>query len=86
MPLHSQSHRDEADNPQLAAERERAARDLEARVGAEVEELARQAMRIEKHYGCPMDIEWAKDGVDGRLRIRTFLIVLRALQHQSSHC
>ena len=36
---------------------------------AEVEELARQAMRIEKHYGCPMDIEWAKDGVDGRLRI-----------------
>ncbi len=36
---------------------------------AEVEELARQAMRIERHYGCPMDIEWAKDGVDGRLRI-----------------
>ncbi|MEJ2338366.1 MAG: phosphoenolpyruvate synthase [Gemmatimonadales bacterium] len=36
---------------------------------AEVEELGRQAMRIEKHYGCPMDIEWAKDGVDGRLRI-----------------
>ena len=36
---------------------------------AEVEELARQAMRIERHYDCPMDIEWAKDGVDGRLRI-----------------
>ncbi len=36
---------------------------------AEIEELARQAMRIERHYGCPMDIEWAKDGVDGRLRI-----------------
>jgi pyruvate,water dikinase len=36
---------------------------------ADVEELARQALRIEKHYGCPMDIEWAKDGVDGRLRI-----------------
>ena len=35
----------------------------------EVEELARQALRIEEHYGCPMDIEWAKDGVDGRLRI-----------------
>lgn len=28
----------------------------------EVEQLARQAMIIEKHYGRPMDIEWAKDG------------------------
>jgi pyruvate,water dikinase len=35
----------------------------------EVEELARQAMAIEKHYGRPMDIEWGKDGVDGRLYI-----------------
>ena len=29
---------------------------------AEVSELAKQAMIIEKHYKCPMDIEWAKDG------------------------
>ncbi len=29
----------------------------------EVEELARQALQIEKHYGRPMDIEWAKDGI-----------------------
>ncbi|MBI43172.1 phosphoenolpyruvate synthase [Marinobacter lutaoensis] len=36
---------------------------------AEVEELARQAMIIEKHYGRPMDIEWAKDGDDGRIYI-----------------
>ena len=36
---------------------------------AEVEELARQAVAIEEHYGRPMDIEWAKDGVDGRLYI-----------------
>jgi pyruvate,water dikinase len=36
---------------------------------AEVEELARQAMTIESHYGCPMDIEWAKDGTGGRLFI-----------------
>ncbi|WP_131783313.1 phosphoenolpyruvate synthase [Legionella gresilensis] len=35
----------------------------------EVEELARQALIIEKHYGRPMDIEWAKDGQDGRLYI-----------------
>ncbi len=36
---------------------------------AEVEGLARQAMIIEKHYGRPMDIEWAKDGDDGQLYI-----------------
>ena len=36
---------------------------------AEVEELARQALAIEDHYGRPMDIEWGKDGLDGRLYI-----------------
>ncbi|MGS0680179.1 phosphoenolpyruvate synthase [Shewanella sp. 125m-7] len=36
---------------------------------AEVQELAKQAMTIEKHYGRPMDIEWAKDGNDGKLYI-----------------
>jgi pyruvate,water dikinase len=35
----------------------------------EVEELARQALTIEEHYGRPMDIEWGKDGVDGQLYI-----------------
>ncbi len=35
----------------------------------EVTELAKQAMIIEKHYKRPMDIEWAKDGVDGKLYI-----------------
>ncbi|AEY02166.1 phosphoenolpyruvate synthase [Oceanimonas sp. GK1] len=35
----------------------------------EVMELAKQAMIIEKHYGRPMDIEWARDGVDGNLYI-----------------
>lgn len=34
---------------------------------AEIEELARCALIIEQHYGRPMDIEWAKDGVDGRV-------------------
>jgi len=33
----------------------------------EVLELAEYACKIEKHYGRPMDMEWAKDGVDGRL-------------------
>ncbi|HBD7141810.1 TPA: phosphoenolpyruvate synthase [Legionella pneumophila] len=35
----------------------------------EVEQLANQALIIEKHYGRPMDIEWAKDGVNGKLYI-----------------
>lgn len=35
----------------------------------ELHELARQAVTIEKHYGRPMDIEWAKDGQTGRLYI-----------------
>ncbi|MBL8333126.1 MAG: phosphoenolpyruvate synthase [Rubrivivax sp.] len=36
---------------------------------ADVIELARYALIIEKHYGRPMDIEWGKDGRDGRLYI-----------------
>jgi pyruvate, water dikinase len=36
---------------------------------AEVLELAGYALVIERHYGRPMDIEWGKDGVDGRLYI-----------------
>lgn len=35
----------------------------------EVKNLAKQALIIEKHYGRPMDIEWAKDGDDGKLYI-----------------
>ncbi len=36
---------------------------------ADVLELARAALAIEKHYGRPMDIEWAKDGSDGRIYV-----------------
>ncbi|WP_342116288.1 phosphoenolpyruvate synthase [Pseudoduganella sp. OTU4001] len=36
---------------------------------AEIVELAKYAMIIEKHYGRPMDIEWGKDGRDGKLYI-----------------
>ncbi|WP_036140835.1 phosphoenolpyruvate synthase [Luteibacter sp. 9135] len=38
-------------------------------VDSDVEELSRQALIIEKHYGRPMDIEWAKDGNTGKLYI-----------------
>ncbi len=36
---------------------------------AEAEELARYAIAIERHYNRPMDIEWGRDGVDGKLYI-----------------
>ncbi|HEV2611260.1 MAG TPA: phosphoenolpyruvate synthase [Noviherbaspirillum sp.] len=35
----------------------------------EIVELAKYAIIIEKHYGRPMDIEWGKDGRDGKLYI-----------------
>ena len=35
----------------------------------DVQELARYAVIIERHYGRPMDIEWGRDGIDGRLYI-----------------
>ncbi len=35
----------------------------------EVLELAKMGLIIEKHYGQAMDIEWAKDGIDGKLYI-----------------
>jgi pyruvate,water dikinase len=35
----------------------------------EVKELARYAVIIEKHYQRPMDIEWGRDGVDGKIYI-----------------
>ncbi|MCK0152553.1 phosphoenolpyruvate synthase [Alcanivorax sp. S6407] len=48
--------------------------DREERMGfcltdEQVENLAHQAIEIEKHYGMPMDIEWALDGDDGKLYI-----------------
>ncbi|UGQ48846.1 phosphoenolpyruvate synthase [Massilia endophytica] len=36
---------------------------------ADVVELAKYAVIIERHYGRPMDIEWGKDGRDGKLYI-----------------
>ena len=35
----------------------------------DVQELSKQALLIEQHYGRPMDIEWAKDGNTGKLYI-----------------
>ncbi|MGH8718404.1 MAG: phosphoenolpyruvate synthase [Burkholderiales bacterium] len=52
---------------------------------AEVEELARLALTIEKHYGQAMDIEWGKDGDDGRLYVlqaRPETVAARAVVQQ----
>ncbi|WP_373975143.1 phosphoenolpyruvate synthase [Chitinibacter sp. SCUT-21] len=35
----------------------------------EVQELAQYALIIEEHYGRPMDVEWGRDGIDGKLYI-----------------
>lgn len=44
-------------------------RDIFSLTNEEVQELAKQAVQIERHYGRPMDIEWAKDGHTGKLFI-----------------
>ena len=36
---------------------------------ADILELGNYAITIENHYGCPMDIEWGKNGLDGKLYI-----------------
>ncbi|MCK9195074.1 MAG: phosphoenolpyruvate synthase, partial [Nevskia sp.] len=36
---------------------------------ADIDALAQQALIIEDHYGRPMDIEWGKDGLDGKIYI-----------------
>ncbi|GAA4833514.1 phosphoenolpyruvate synthase [Kitasatospora terrestris] len=55
---------------------ERAARVLD---DAELRTLARWAVEVERHYGCPMDLEWAKDGRSGDL----FLVQARPETVQS---
>ncbi len=36
---------------------------------ADLIELSKQALIIEDHYGCPMDIEWGKDGETGKIYV-----------------
>jgi pyruvate,water dikinase len=44
-------------------------RDQYVLTGEEAEQLGKWCLAIEEHYKVPMDIEWAKDGVDGKLYI-----------------
>ncbi len=52
---------------------------------SEVRELARYAVAIEKHYGRAMDIEWGKDGIDGKLYILQARPETVKSQEASSH-
>ena len=47
----------------------------------DVLELARYAVIIEQHYGRPMDIEWGKDGEDGKLQARPETVKSRQSAH-----
>ena len=61
-----------SDVPGERVRTEETPRDLQSRFSItdeDVHELARQALTIEEHYGRPMDIEWGKDGITGRIYI-----------------
>jgi len=60
---------DEGNHPVTTVAVDDADRRLFCLTDEQVEELARQAMHIERHYGRPMDIEWALDGLDGQLYV-----------------
>ncbi|ASQ46381.1 phosphoenolpyruvate synthase [Legionella clemsonensis] len=59
----------DADKNVTTTEVEPSLRRLFSLTTEEIEQLARHALIIEQHYGRPMDIEWAKDGKDGKLYI-----------------
>jgi pyruvate,water dikinase len=59
----------EAGRSTRVVEVERAEAERFSLADPEVMELARYAVAIEAHYGRPMDIEWARDGIDGKLYV-----------------
>ncbi len=61
--------KDAQDSPTITRDVEAARRMRFSLSDAQVEALASQALIIEQHYGRPMDIEWALDGLDGQLYI-----------------
>lgn len=57
------------DHPSVLIDTQTAERDRFVLTDSEVLQLARWAVAIERHYGQPMDMEWAKDGQTGDLFI-----------------
>ena len=62
-------YQDEGDSPVTTVDVPEDQRKLFSLNPEQVEDLARHAVVIEKHYGRPMDVEWALDGLDNRLYI-----------------
>ncbi|MEX2489082.1 MAG: phosphoenolpyruvate synthase [Pseudomonadales bacterium] len=60
---------EDADQPTRSVPTSNAERDAFVLEQVDILQLARWAALIENHYGCPMDIEWAKDGDSGQLFI-----------------
>lgn len=60
---------DTPDSPTKWSSTPAALRDQYVLADEEVRLLGRWSLAIEKHYGMPMDIEWAKDGISGKLFI-----------------
>ncbi len=67
--LHQMIYSDDPHAPTRIVEVEEAARLRFSLSDEEVQALAMLALKIERHYGRPMDIEWAKDGTSGKLYI-----------------
>lgn len=63
------SENPEADRPVETLDVDEIERNRFSITDKDVEELARHALVIEQHYQRPMDIEWGKDGTDGRIYI-----------------
>lgn len=59
----------EASNPVKTVDVEEEQRLFFCMTDEEVEALSEMVVTIEKHYQRPMDVEWAKDGNDGRIYI-----------------
>jgi len=57
----------QADAPTRNVPTSKAEREADVLSDGDILTLARWAVAIEAHYGCPMDIEWAKDGDTGEL-------------------
>lgn len=66
---HKMIYADEGDHPTLTVETTEAERTAFVLDETEILKLARWACLIEDHYGCPMDMEWAKDGETGEMFI-----------------
>ncbi len=63
--IYAKSH----EKPVIAVETDKKDQQQFSLTDQDILELARHAVAIEKHYGKPMDIEWAKDGVDHAIYI-----------------